>query len=516
MGDEGLQVFLVKTNNTHQLGFFPWAAEDLEASVSELIVKKCRRAPVVVFNDMVEQHYRKETIPKASYFDSVNIMKRRLNVAFPNYKIRAALKLKTVSGGKKDGIPYLFAAIPMSNSFNKVLKAVTISGAPIAGFYLLPVEAAALVKDLTAKLNRNKKHKSTWTIFAGQHHNGGLRQIVTRNGELALTRLSPIVDTDVQPDLWAKEVASELDSTMSYLARFGYKATDGLDVIVIANDSLKDSLQASVEIEGDVSILTSYEAARLINSNVGVQEDYRYADVLHAAYLGKKKILKLPLEATAINEVVQPRRIASYAVMGLALGILGLSYMAFHYWQQIADMKDQLLVSTQKTQAMTQEYNLELEKKKALGFDLKLVNNSIEIYNKAEKDRMEPLSVIKAIDQAIGGETHLDKLSFNIIQAPKKTDDYSYGYSTGEMENQLVAVLSISYPSTDSPDESVRKVNDIVEKLKISLPDAESKVVKQVADLSYTGNVTGESRDASRATVQEDYVAEIEIRRPMK
>ena len=92
-------------------------------------------------------------------------------------------------------------------------------------------------------MSKESKEKASWTIFMGQQSSGSLRQIVTRNGELALTRMTPIVDTDIEPALWAREVTEELDSTMSYLARFGYKKEDGLDIIIVSNGSTHQALQ---------------------------------------------------------------------------------------------------------------------------------------------------------------------------------------------------------------------------------------------------------------------------------
>ena len=235
LADEGLQIYDVARSRARMVDFVPWDTVEFESSVKDILVRKCKRKPVVILNDMVEQHYRKERIPKVGIMDNASVLKRRLGVAFPNYKIRAALKLdekNATSEGK--GRSYLFAAIPSSEAFLKVMRAVSLSSATVVGLYLLPVEASSLVRELTSKLSKGRKSKASWTIFMGQHHNGSVRQIVTRNNDLALTRMSPVVDTDVEPELWAKEMSTELGATMSYLSRFGYKESDGLNIITVS------------------------------------------------------------------------------------------------------------------------------------------------------------------------------------------------------------------------------------------------------------------------------------------
>jgi hypothetical protein len=525
MGDEGLQIYNVKKRNAKRVAFLPWDMHEFEFSVRDIIVKKCKRAPVLVLNDMVEQHYRKERIPKVSIVDRGSVLKRRLNIAFPNYRVRAALKLNdknAPSAGDKKGDPYLFAAIPASDSFKKTLEAIHLSMAPIKGFYLLPIEASVMAKTLSSKLAKSKGFKPVWSVFIGQHHNGGLRQIVTRNGELALTRLTPIVDTDVEPDLWAKEVSSELDATMSYLSRFGYKPTDGLDIIISANQSSKLSLEKIIQVDGDLHILNAAEIAKLLGVGVGPQEDLRYADPIHAVYLGNKKAFQLPLQSPAIEQLTQPRKIASVVMLALLVGSLYFGFTAFNNWKISTDLKDQLLVSQQQKRAIKTEYDIELEKQKALGFDLLYAKNAIEIHQSLELKKVKPLPLIRDIGKSLGVDIYLSSLKITLDEEAVKTTDESFQYNSyGEVEEGkkayfVNALLTISFPGSINPDVSVRRVNAIRDDLVKRLTNYDVRIIKQVADLSYTGNFTGGSGTSSSTGSPEKYEAEIQIRRELK
>ena len=516
MGDEGLQIYNVGRLSAKFIDFVPWDTDEFEVSVRDLIVKKCKRHPIVILNDMVEQHYRKETIPKVSFLDRGNVLKRRLGVAFPNYRVRAALKLKDKEADSGKGGSYLFAAVPASDALNKVMSSVAQSMAPIMGFYLLPVEAAAMVKALSTRLNKSKRQKATWTIFVGQHHNGGLRQVVTRGGELALTRMTPIVDTDVEPELWAKEVSGELNATMSYLSRFGYKETDGLDIVVIANDSSQTSLEALVDIECNLHIVTAQKAAASLGVRLGRQEDFRYADPLHAAYLGKRNKFQLPMQSLAIERLTKPRRVASFLMLFLLAGCAYVGFNIVQNGKKSIQVKDELVVAVQQNQSLEEEYKLELEKKKAIGFDFLFVNNAIDIHKDLQEQKMKPLLVMREIGRSLGADLHLDKITFNIETEVGAENQDIYGYNPDESRQLnfiLNSVMTISFPSTVNPDVGVQKINDLRDRLKGRLPDYNVNIIKQVADLSYTGNFVGEAGGVpSQEEVPENYDAEIRIR----
>jgi len=71
-------------------------------------------------------------------------------------------------------------------------------------------------------------------------------------------------------------------------------------------------------------------------------------------------------------------------------------------------------------------------------------------------------------------------------------------------------LITLKFPSTMAPDVGVAQVDALVGRLSQALPAYNVGVARQVADLSYTGNVTGGTGIGSDAPV-EDYIAEIQI-----
>jgi len=514
IGDEGLQVYSAGRMSTKHVEFIAWDTENFKDVLKHTLAKKCGKKPVVILNDMVEQHYRKERIPKVNIADRANIIKSRLNFAFPNNQIRAALKLNkknNISADGKPGHPYLFAAVPKTEFFNQTFNAVIESGSKLVGFYLLPVEGVGLIEDLSKKANKGNKIKSVWTIFLGQQQNGGLRQIVTRNGELALTRMTPIVDTDIEPALWSRELSEELKATMSYLARFGYKKTDGLDIFIVANGGANETLQQYIDIDADLRIMTSTDIARMLSLKIGVPPDLRYTDPLYAAYLGKRSKFLLPMQSKAIEDVTRPRKIAGIVALGLLLCVGYVGFLLFQTWQQKIVLDDSLAVTQQQLINQKQQFDTQVENTKALGFDFKMVDAALENYYQIKQEKIDPLPLMTEIGRSLGIDLTIDKIEMRPVDFKKPRDPYAYidPNDPPKKEQILKTVLTLSFPRKITPEQGVQQVNSFAQRLETNLPNYDVKIIKQVADLSYTGNVTG-GNDAQNPE-EEDYFAEIEI-----
>jgi len=93
MTDEGVCVHRVANGSSTYIDSVPWRVGEFENKLTEILAE-VKVTSVLILNDAVEQHYRKEKIVIPTSFDKANIIKRRLNVAFPSYPMRAAIELK--------------------------------------------------------------------------------------------------------------------------------------------------------------------------------------------------------------------------------------------------------------------------------------------------------------------------------------------------------------------------------------------------------------------------------------
>jgi hypothetical protein len=524
--DEALFIYSASNTGVELVGSIEWENADFEKVVVDTITKKCGRKPVLILNDMVEQHYRKEKVVKvgAGLGDKASMVKRKLNVAFPNYPVRAAFPLKEKikkSEGQLAADIYIFAAVPNSTQFNQTMSVTSKSLASVAGFCLLPVESSDMLKALSEKLSKSKKGGSAkWCVFIGQHRNGGLRQIVTKNGEIALTRMTPVADVNESAQKWAAEVHQEYKSTMSYLARFGFVPEDSLDVIVISNSDAGDMLNTMVG-ESDVRLhtMTPAEAAQLLNIRLGRQDNAHFADTLHVAWGAKKGSFILPMRATKVDEVSKPRQVAMLASVLLGLSGAYLAYEALANYEAYATVIDDLEQAKKRKAQLDIQYQKELAKKEKLGFNVKLVQASIRVRDKIESENIQTLDFFAGIGRALGKDLRIDSLDLQALERPKsKSAVRSYGAVNKEDKEQPLyeTRVQMTYPSTTDIDKGNQEVQSLGRRLSRILDGYDVEVTKLLKDYEYTEGLVVEAGDLDKTDLNQDFLAEITIRGPMK
>ncbi len=520
ISDEFLSVMTVNNGGVKLVEALPWAAENFEDNVANIIAKDCGKKPVLILNDMVEQHYRKEKIIRTgvNVIDRTAMVKRKLNVAFPNYPIKAAYALKekvSKSGAQPAAGIYIFAAVSGSEQINKTVSATSKSLASVAGFCLLPVESSDMVKALSLKKGgKNKRGKqNVWAVFVGQHNNGSLRQILTKNGELALTRMSPMIDTDQDPQAWASALHNEFKSTMSYLARFGYDADDGLDAFVIAGSEAGDALKSMFDEDCDLHVMPITEAASILGVRIGRQNEERYADALHVAWAGRKSRFLLPLNAAQLDKISSPRKAAMLVALVLFAGASYLAYQAASKAGKLSEISSQTDVLKQQKTQLDAQYQRELQRLKDVGFDAQLVQGSIAVQAELEKQRIKVLALFQNVGRALGKDLRVDSVNIN---RPKKniiTD--AYNTVQNQKEKLFTATLKMTYPSTADIERGNTEVENLRGRIQSLLPDHEVNVTKFLKDYEYTEGLIVEAGDLKKQDVEQDFVAEIQIKGPV-
>lgn len=523
IGDEALYIYDEGATSTRLVETVLWSVANFESSVSDIIKRECKGKPVLILNDMTDQHFKGgQRLPKVGAMDRANVLTRKLNAAFPNYPIRGALLIKD-KAASKTGAVYLFASVPMSEPVSKTLAAVKQSLAAIAGFTLLPIESSDMVKAFADKSMKRDKTKSRWAIMVGQHMSGGLRQVITRDGQLAMTRMTPVTDLATDPEAWVNEVTQEFKATISYLSRFGYNPEDGTEVTVISTPSAGQELQARIDVPCNFNHYTVTEAAEVLGFKIGPQDNQYNADPLHAAWAGRKSRFILPMEALDIKKLGGPRQAAMVAALVLFLGAGYLAWQLATESQGWMEARDSLADQKRMQTTVDAQYQTEVERMKQLGFDIKLIQSSLKTFRALEADGIHPLPLFKAVGTSLGQELRLDKMIVKRVGAaelglppadpanPQPTDKDAKA-------SNLEAILTLSFPPTIEPEVGVKQVNDLKARLTTNLPPTYTVAVsKQVADLIYTENTGGEvGTPKDKDAKKEDFKAEITIKGPLQ
>lgn len=525
--DDALCVYDVTSRNVSLLDQVSWRNPEFENVVSDLIRHQAGGKSVLVLNDAVEQHYRKEKVPKITMFDRASLVQRRLSVAFPNYPIRAALELKDKTKKqplislsappKTDGQLYLFAAVPATDAFARTLGAINLAGVGIAGYSLLPVESAELVKKLAEALSKQKRIKdnAVWSVMIGQHHGGGLRQIVTKNGELALTRITPVKTPD-ETDVvgWCTDVAQEFQATLSYLSRFGYSADDGLNVMVVANPDLGNQLESFIGADCNFYTTTAPQAGHLLGISLGRSTENHYADPLHVAWSGRKPVAVLPLKSRDLDKVGKPRQIATVAMLLLSCGFGYLGYQCSNEAVAMYAATKNIEIAKEQRIEIEAIYQAELKRKEEMGIDVKLIQGALSIYNKVEDGKVDPLPLLKVVSREL---KNLRIDGFEYLNPPLPPARPNDPPPKTDPVRDFKLVLKFSFAGTVLPQDGNAEMKDLTTRLNEVLPDYTVTVQKELVDLTYRGALTDETGlTATQRGADDRYEAEVLIKKKPK
>lgn len=524
VGDEALYVYNVSHNAAKMLASIPWQEDDFEETVSSLIRKECKGRPVLILNDMTDQHFKGgQRMPKVSPMDRLNVVKRKLQVAFPSYPIRGALTIKPDRKGASDdkekgGALYLFAAVPMSEPVAKTIRVVHKSMASIAGFYLLPIEAADMVQAIAKSVAGRKRKPSRWVIFIGQHQGHALRQVIIRDGQLAMTRMTPLPELEgATPESWARDVNQEFRATISYLSRFGFAPDEGVDVIVVCGNEAGAALESMIDIPCHYVSMTAPEAARNLGIGIGMQESAALADPLYAAWVGRKTRFALPMQAPDLEKVHKPRQAVAALLFLLLLGGGGLSWQMMNGLQTMATAQEDRDTQQRFLASAEADYQQEVERMKALGFDVKLVQGAIGVFEGLEKKRMKPLPMIQKIGVALEGQLRLDEMNFNYIDHSGEAS--AFDPVTGmpvEVKPEVEATLKLSFPPTIEPEIGVREIENLKRRLTVQFPGFTVEITKNVAGYEYADSLSGTAGRSAKELAAEERVAVLTIKGPVE
>lgn len=522
--DDGVSLYLSSMRGISFVESIHWRTPGFTEKLAETL-GQTKAGSVVILSDAVEQHYRKEKVPALSFFDKANIVQRRLNVAFPNYAMRAATVLKNgtkairaASAGDKEaakGDLYLFAAVPSTDAFSRIMTAIAQIDIQIVGFGLLPIESTSAVDRLVAKLSQKKLGvgSATWSILLTQHRGGGFRQVVVRDSELALTRITPVPEPDpAAPGTWSANVVQELHATLSYLSRFGYVPEDGLDVIVVGDPTYTEPLETMIEAPCNYTALSVHEAAQYLGIKLARGADEHYADIIHAGWAARKLAFDLPLLSREILSLKKPRQVAFAMMMLGCFGVAGVTGYAVDEAMVIYESAMNLEVATIQKKKIDDIYYEELKRKERMGIDVPLIKGSLSI-NKAISDaRVDPLVVLEAVSRELE-DIRLDGFEF-ANSGPEPAGKSDAGAAPTPRETTMK--LKISFAGSIEPKKGNAEIDKLISRLNLRLDKLgyKAEVTKVLQDLSFKGVVDSEvGITATKRSVEDRYEGEITIRK---
>lgn len=516
VGDEGVVLYHVAGKSVHKDASISWHVPNFFDQLVDALTEKHVHKPVLILLDVVEQHYRKERLVKLNPLDRQKNLRRRLEVAFPNYSIKAALPLKaSKSSKKKDGLPYLFAALPDSEMLETISDALALAQSPIAGLALLPVESASMLTELMKTATPKGEELSRWGILVSQHATGGLRQIITKDGELALTRLTPSTDINMDKETWVKEVVQEFKATLSYLARFGFNQNEGLDLFVICSDEAGAKLKEADLPVSKLHYMSLQQASVKLGYKIPQEEDKQFADPLHAAWAGSKMSLALSMRAPVFQRIMGPRKMARAASAILLVSALAGAGYLLKTGQEYLSLAGEVEEKKQESRMLKVEYDKEIAVFDTLPFDPVLVEKSLAIYNEIDNSSPDYAPFVMRLSDAVGKQIRLSKVSFtHTLEEGLGPETFGAKPEEGAKPGEVNTVLRIEYDPNVDAERAFRETESLKNRLKTAFPDHSVEIITQVENIQPLGQIKDSSGIGQQQSSRRDTRAEISIKGP--
>ncbi len=420
LGGEGVVIYAPRAGGVEREIALSWEMPNFDEQLIEILQNQNASKSVLVVFDGSDQTYRKEeSIPKLSPIDRPRFVRRKLDLAFPAYPIRASFAIKPP---KKKGLQlsgsslptsYLFVALPETEQIERVSRALFESGVSVSGFGLLPLEAVNLVESLARKAFAGEDHRpARWSVLIAQHETGGLRQVVVKDGALALTRLTPAGDSGTLGATWAEEVTQEFHATMKYIARLGYQSDDGLDVVIISDDVSRQFFSDSGLGVRSFTCLTPAKALKLAGFSPFGSDKDNFGDVLHAAFLSKQGRLKSPIRIPSIHSIMIPRMMVKFGYAVLAVSLLGLLYLSQGAFFTNRTLDQDIERQQVQKDMLDREYQQEAVLFEQLPVKADVVKGVIQTKKILEANTLPVEGVNKLLLKAFGGDVYVSSLNY--------------------------------------------------------------------------------------------------------
>jgi hypothetical protein len=523
VGGDGVAIFSHGVSGFDREGSIPWDIPNFDDLLIDMLSKERSRGPVAILYDGADQTYRREeNLPKLSVMDRAAYVKRRLEMAFPSYDVRASMELKPAAskkGGRdkpKQSPAFLFVGISDTEHLNRIGDAVLESDVPVAGFGLLPIEAASLMKELS---NRIFESRSRWILLAGQQETGGLRQVVIRDNHLALTRTTLITEGGTGGAGWAEEAGRELQATITYISRYGYTQEDSLDVIMICGEVEKQFFDARTIAAKNFKCLNVKSALGVLGINAPQMGNSNFSDALYAAWASKRPSMLLPVKVPTIEQVKLPRYLARAGAMVLALGAAALLALSVQsYWGY--SVIEEEISQKQNQQGMLEREYAE-EQKVFDGLEIRPAAMRAAMDNKRllEKNSPDVSDFLQRLKSVLDGNVFMQELEFQHtpsgdINLPSRSLPASRiplglggaAITPGE-RGMVTAKFRFTLPDTLSLEEKVLRAEKIAEELRRVFRGYRVVVVSQFGKVSAGGKFEGVfgsrvSKDENFAEIQ--------------
>lgn len=410
-----------------------------EEGVAEIraVLKDDRKAPVTLLADTFEQIYKEEAVPKVGRFDQAKVVRRHAAQAVPGDMWQAALAQGQDPRGTK--LFYLFCGLPRTDHVSGWVSFFESLPNPRGGIHLLPMESLGL---MNALFEGEPKAQGgvRWRIMTTMNVTGGLRQIVAKQGRMMLTRLTPAPPEDMDLREAAAMMARDFRQTLTYVKRMGYREGDALDLALIVDPEMVETLRETAWDAQSVLVTTPHEVGlRLGLGSVGKPEQ-PFGDVLHAAWFATRKKPAIDLARPSEQKTDWQKQAEQAAPLAAAVAVAGVLYGSYvtadalwSTWQNIQGLEARIAAATAARDTAQGERD-------ALPYDADTMRGTLALADELQAGAIATTPLLRALDTAMKNRVAVRTLDLeNGLAAPSPDGSGGGGGGGGQAEEPAFA-----------------------------------------------------------------------------
>ncbi len=481
IGDDGATLIKFQGQQVVDAMFVGLEADDPHETLRSYLLED-PQARLLVSADVLEQMYREEVLPKVGRWDRRSIVKRRLDIAFPHDRLKAAVSL---GRGKVNASSVLFTALPATATIENWIVFLESLPNPILGFCLLPLESAGLAARLSPSAEGEERR--VWRALVSQQATSGFRQIFESEGRLVVTRLTQCPPGELTATAGAMLIERELRSSISYIKRLGYTDLDRLDLVVLANQEICQAVEVRELPVTTLTAMTPRQAGKVLGFGEVGPEDSPFADVLHAQNLARQRRPNAVLATEKLGERLKidlAFQVSFFAaaiislVAVLNLGAMGLdafdTMTTAETLQQTIDTETQVLGGLRQK---TKSYPIAID-------DLVAVGQADDAY---AKEQVSPTDIMRAVARELDPSDRVQRISFTAPNALPTSPGRqpvanarppARGGKGDDVAYEVSLTLRLRADAAAPPEQSVLRAKDIKERLARALPGHEVTLVQ--------------------------------------
>lgn len=387
------------------------AAPDPKDGAADVLdaLATAKTAPVFVLIDAFEQVFREEKVPKVNFLDQKKVIDRHLQIAFPGNNLQAAVSHGADPQGNRF---FLFCSVPPTEQVRGWLKALEGAKRAPRGVHMLPLESLDMLDRLTPPAAQKGVR---WRILFTFNMTGGLRQIVSKQGRIMVTRLTPPPppDSNIDP---VQIVERDFQQTLAYVKRMGYQKGDNLDVVVLAEEPVATAIRERGWEAHSVTVVSPHEVgAQLGLGRIG-QPGQPYADVVHALWFATRKKPKTKLAWAQASKVDYVQLLSRGAPVAAVVAVLALAGQAANLAWTWVDTQD--MIEIQQRQLRLAEATLAREQARLAELEFKAedIRPLIEVVDKITEGTVPPVPLLARLGHALSGNAVLTELALTTPQ----------------------------------------------------------------------------------------------------